>query len=1640
MLAKRLVECVWILGIFAGPWCTSQAQVSSRLGDPLVIPASGNGWDVEPRQGRMGMTVPVASVPGPIPIPVAVRVNGAFSTKQFSYKYVREVVSGGRLVPKTTTNYVTTNESVFGTVHFGYIAPKQEISDVDDYGNQIYVLLNDAVYVLEDGTVFRPTDLVSFTSFNPTFTLPPDFGLSAKAPADVNVGVVGNVAVYTASPSELGSWRATVEGNLPVGFGAAPTTYTVVMDKDRARVFANLPALRTSVPLLWLDRFGHAVTFKWTRIASGLPAGVNAINAVEVRNHVGKGVQVQWAEYPFVSSPNSEQIQDLAKISFIGMQAPAALLKGYPGLSNSWPTAVVGGGTNRMDSRTPQIAGLMARPTSLRVGSQSDVGNPSWIGSGIPLPSVPSDGTASAFSMWWNWDYDPNHAEFASFTDASSVRTAFTYKPTTVTYPASTASMRSVIQTVSTDLALNKSLSKSWTAGTTSTGDPNMVVKETFGDLATAARSTEIVYVSSAASQLQYGNGAFQRVTVSGTDGVTSKTTLSLGTMGLAPSYSRPIRTDVERTGEPTMTQIVTTDALGIQTLSVETRVNDKKIQLQTNTYEAQKDKLDPGRITQTSVTRYDPATGAALAGSTTQSWAFGNKGLPTDVYQTGTLGTNTASSGTTYTFDAEGRLTGTKPYGVANAPWTTSQVWETGAWRVNSSITSFQNLGDGTGVFSGLLTQSIQSFDSSDRPITATDARGVSTTTTYDIFGRICSVQTAGQGLVSYSYASDNRSRTMTRTIGQDAQGQDIKVKIVETLDGFGRTTRRDFQDGSAQEFTFDELGRPDSSRTISNTGVAQAPSTVLRDTLDRPVSTTTPGGASQSIAYSVSGNNAVTTRTMTISDGTSSQSVVAEEHRDGFGQVVKTVAPDNGITEIAYDGLGNATSTTLTPAGGGAAQVRSFGYDPLGRVTQKNEPETGTITFSNFNALGQPTTVTEASGRVRSIVYDGLGRTRQVTSSDGGENLSYTFSGADLTTSSTVSDGGTVTQSFEYNNPGKRLSKETTVQTGFTSIIQYGFDAYGKMTTLTYPSGRVVGYGYDSLGRITSVTSNGVNIVSNVQFNEWGQRKELDFASNAYSQWVANPQGTHLAQWNIGYAGGVFPDGRRSYTYDTGERLTKAGEWNLVHNPMGQVTQASFQSINASNPDFYTFHTYDAYGNQTSHTTASGTASVPVSMNAFDLNPMPTNRVSGVEKNGTTITGWNYNANGEATSIGVTTGAYQSISLAWDALGRMAAASAPGSTQYYAYDPSGLRVSLRDTADASRNRKYAYTSGGMLLSEHSSTGVWKRDVIYLGGEAVAEIDGNGVHELHKDHLGTPRIVTKGSTGQIEGRQAYGPYGEAMANNASDNTYVPLTGYTGHVQTDATGLIYMRGRFYSPAWHRFVNSDQGVDPNQWNQMAYAGGSPFHAIDPSGMYLAPPRLEVSEYYCSWRIDTVNLGSGQSIAYVNFMGCTPSRFRWVADENGDRDAGGGGKTSSVKKNPCDDPVFGSAVMRDKMKAMRNKTIMQGVEQGTFVTGQGNDIGWSQGPGSWVNRGKETVYTGALPENTIGHIHTHPSSPAPSSTDLATYKKLNSIDQNIKNFYIVGKSGQINKIDAASGDVEVIAENGSWMDKNPCGDKK
>jgi RHS repeat-associated protein len=91
---------------------------------------------------------------------------------------------------------------------------------------------------------------------------------------------------------------------------------------------------------------------------------------------------------------------------------------------------------------------------------------------------------------------------------------------------------------------------------------------------------------------------------------------------------------------------------------------------------------------------------------------------------------------------------------------------------------------------------------------------------------------------------------------------------------------------------------------------------------------------------------------------------------------------------------------------------------------------------------------------------------------------------------------------------------------------------------------------------------------------------------------------------------------------------------------------------------------------------------------------------------------------------------------------------------------------------------------------------------------------------------------------GVVEGASKYLPFGETLDRTGSLTT---AKGYTGHEQTDASGLVYMQARFYLPMYGKFASPDPGLDqhagvPQSWNQYSYVRNNPVMGIDPTGMY------------------------------------------------------------------------------------------------------------------------------------------------------------------------------------------------------------
>lgn len=941
----------------------------------------------------------------------------------------------------------------------------------------------------------------------------------------------------------------------------------------------------------------------------------------------------------------------------------------------------------------------------------------------------------------------------------------------------------------------------------------------------------------------------------------------------------------------PALNSVTTLSTIGLPSNSTNSSTNFQEVA--TYTYDAHPELLDPTRTTQTDYKRTSYGTQSIAPSKQTSYYAATFLPSASYAYDTGT-GSYFGQQFTQY--DAGGHLTQAVGYAAGSLFSTTSNV-TTQVWAVDLN----------TGLRTGLTvtytdpnsgwtdtygeSYPLASYDTANRPQSTTDGLGVKTTYTYDALGRVTQLAKGGQATINTTYPHE--WQTVSTQNG---------FSTTTSLDGFGHVmTRVRGTDGVTETYSIDTNGQPVKLVETPTTGAARTTQKVF-DARGRVTSVTPPVGPTVSYTYAIATGAYAGAQSVTASY--SGQTFTTNVIQDQWGQALSSTDPFNTVTTKTFDAMGHVTSVTVTPSGQ-AAQPRTFTYNGLGFLTQQVVPETGTQKFQNFESHGLPTTLIEGGGRTRTVAYDGMGRVRSVSGANG-DSQTFNYNGLQQAIFQTTSSGQNTKVVYGYTDGYGRINQETvTPPAGASWVQKYAYDGAGRLSTLTYPDNNVVGYTYDDVdnyGRVIGVTLNGSTLAivgdgvnPGTEYDGWGNLETLTFGSGAKNAWTYSSNGLQIQSQVITPVSGSATT--RTYGYDALNHLNQAGEWtSLTHDALGRLTQATGMGLSVALG-------HDGYTNNT-NSQASGT--VPPAFNNFTFNPFASDQIPSTATNGA-ITDWVYDGNGEATYMGSAIGSSApQASFGWDGLGRLSSTTLSGATETYAYLPSGLRVQLLDSANPSNNLQFAYTSGGKLLTEWTGSGSswsWKGDVIYLGSMAIAEYTNTGIHELHSDHLGTPRVITYRNSGAVEGVQAFGPYGEAMGSTYT-NGYAPMTGYTGHAQTDPMDLIYMGGRFYSPAWHRFINSDQGADAFSPNQFAYCGGSPMMRTDPTGLLMVGPLdiiMNGDTMKGGW--SSSGLESGQPSTDNPWNGSTSSGDNSESPDSGDDS----GDDSQVDMSKNDNPT-------------------------------------------------------------------------------------------------------------------------------------
>jgi RHS repeat-associated protein len=534
--------------------------------------------------------------------------------------------------------------------------------------------------------------------------------------------------------------------------------------------------------------------------------------------------------------------------------------------------------------------------------------------------------------------------------------------------------------------------------------------------------------------------------------------------------------------------------------------------------------------------------------------------------------------------------------------------------------------------------------------------------------------------------------------------------------------------------------------------------------------ISVAAPTGITQATTRDVYGNPTAITQSG-LYNGTENDSVTRSILYDAYHRVCRTVDPETGSTVMAYDGANNlswsATGQTITEAGCGQDQVVAAAqttrtYDPMNRVHVVTPPAGTQSTTYQYDALG----------RVQSSV------------------------------------SGAATQGYSYNKLGL-LTGEALQVPGYSWTLGYGFDAYGHLSTIQYPTGEILGYAPNPRGRTTQASSYASGLSYYPNGSE--QTHTLGNGITALTQ-----QNTRLLPFNLSYALGGTQALNEAYVYDKDANLSTITD--IVN---GQNTQSlSYDGLNrlisASAPNAWgtESYTYDALNNLRSRLTGGITFSQVYNANQ---------QLVSLNAGGSVFASYTHDPQGNRSSV-TAYGATQPY--VFDKENQLLSVTGVSS---YAYDADGHRVSKTLASGVTTYSMYNH-AGQLMFAYAPSTGIYT-SYIYLNGKLIARHAGNTITYLLTDRLGSPVRETD-TSGNVTASFSFRPYGTFSGPSENEPAF------TGHVSDTETAFSYMLARYNDGGVGQFLSVDpKGPTPGDvfgFNRYAYASNNPITHIDPDG--------------------------------------------------------------------------------------------------------------------------------------------------------------------------------------------------------------
>ena len=781
------------------------------------------------------------------------------------------------------------------------------------------------------------------------------------------------------------------------------------------------------------------------------------------------------------------------------------------------------------------------------------------------------------------------------------------------------------------------------------------------------------------------------------------------------------------------------------------------------------------------------------------------------------------------YAYDLDGRqVSQTEP--SYTPPGSTTPVNGT-------STTAYDNLGHMISQTDSLGNIVKYGYDQLGDQTSETDPGGAVTTFTYDPAGEQLSVTDPTGAQTQSTYNGLGQLVTTTDLVRQSTSAA---YTTTYGYDAAGNRNSQTSPTGVVTRAVYDAVGEE-----ISATDGAGNTTTYAYNLDGKQIKATLPDGSATTATYDLAGRE--TGQSDLTASGTSLRSESATYTLDGL---VATSTDFRGdISTFSYDATGMLTSQTQ-PVSASASITVKYGYNLNGNRTALTDGN-GNTTYTAYNSLGEPETITEPSTAAHSTVGDSA--TTDIYDADGdlvtqdlpgGVRVASTYDAmGDLTgQSGSGATAPTATRSYTYDTAGRLLTaaagaagtqgtsgyQPATSETfqyddrdlllsasGSAGNSVYTYNGSGQLASAADAAGAST-YTYDSAGRLLTDADAGSGATGTYAYNSLDQATQVSYGSGNDTQsfgydtlhrltsdTVATAAGATVASIGYGYnlnndvtsvttsglatAGGTTGTVTSTYGYDEADRLTS---WTATPSGGTATTQT---------------YGYDNAGNMTSDNGVSYT---------YDARD---ELVSG--SNGTTYA---YTADGDLQSAGSTGYAFdaygQQITAGtsgntWDALNRVVTAGEQnGSGAGEALTYEGLTGEVAADSSASYSRDPAGNITGVNAT--------------AGGKTIA------LNDQHSDLSGLFTAAGPALTWSA----TYSPWGQVTGSTGPG----VQVGYQGQWTDPQSGQVSMGSRFYRPGTGGFTSKDTytgaegGTSAVSDNLYAYGNDNPVTVTDPSG--------------------------------------------------------------------------------------------------------------------------------------------------------------------------------------------------------------